>query len=266
MPGQPTETTATTRTLSDLKQIVDRTLNSTIECGMALREIRDRKLFLEECGSFQEFCEKNWRVTRARAYQLIGSADMVDSLPESVSTQVDTEKAARTLRKVPKKDREAVIQAAAKTGKVNEKSINAAAAKIIDVEQVIYDKTGFEIPSQSPAMQTWLACGEVQDMLTAISRVKCRVAKAIEDKEPMFSEVNGASFAADIQNTFQLLKVAIPYTVCPTCQGRVISACYTCSGRGMISEFYWKFKVPVETKKTREKAVALLAEKKKGKK
>jgi hypothetical protein len=254
----------TTRTLTQLKAIVTRGLETTIEVGLALKEIRDRKLFLEECGSFQEFCEKNWHVTRQRAYQLIDSAEVVASLPANVSTMVVTERAARALQSVPEAQRGEVVERAAESGSVTGASIKQAAQAMRSDASAVYDRTGFEIPANSPAMATWDRSPEIQEMLTNLSRTKGLIERAMESKEPMFAEVNYSNAIADLQSSYQLLKVALPYAVCPTCQGRVASDCATCRNRGMVSEFYWKYKVPDKTKEIREKAVAAIAERRKG--
>lgn len=256
----------TTRTLKQLKTVVSKGLDTTIEVGIALREIRDRKLFLEECGSFQEFCEKNWNVTRQRAYQLIDSADVVASLPPSVSTMVVTERAARALQDVPEAQRAEVVERAAETGHVNGASITQAARSMQSDAVAVFDKTGMEIPADSPAMKTWNSIPEVQEMLTNLSRTKTRIERAMESKEPMFAEVNFSNAIADLQSSYQLLKVALPYAICPTCQGRALSDCSTCRCRGMVSEFYWKYKVPDKTKEIREKAVNTMVEKRRVKK
>lgn len=250
------------RTLKELKSVVDKNLNSTIECGMALREIRDRKLYLEECGTFEEFCRDNWGVSKGRAYQLIDSADVVESLPPEKSTMVDSERTARELKKVPAEKRPEVLDKAKASGKVTGKSVSTAAKSMKEEVPDVLDKTDFPIPPDSPAMTTWMKSDEIQVMLTGISRIKGILTRANEQKDPMFCEINFSAILADISSVYQLMKVAIPFCVCPTCQGRVLSPCTTCGGRGMVSEFYWKHKVPEEIKKIRAKAIVM----KKGKK
>lgn len=255
------------RSLKELKSIVDHTIESTIECGLALKEIRDRKLFLEECGSFQEFCETNWKVTKQRAYQLIDSAEVIASLPPQKSTMVDSERVARELKKVPEGNREAVLDRAAESGKVTGKSVATAAKSMKEPEEPkTCDRTGFEIPEPSPAMASWRRMDDVNKMLTTISSVKGIIGRAQDAKDPMFAEVNYSAIIADLTSGYQLLKVALPYAVCPTCQGRVLNECSTCNGRGMVSEFYWKHKVSVEAKKIRERAVDMMLKKGGGKK
>lgn len=256
-----------TRTLAQLKQIVTRNLSATIEAGLALKEIRDRDLWKEEATSFQAFCIENWGVSRSRAYQLIDSAIVVQELPESASTAVDTERAARELKKVPKEAREAIVEKAkGEDGKVT----GPAVAKAVTEHQAasipkLFDRTGFEIPQPSPACSTWLRMDEAQSMLTALSRIKGVIERAKDQKDLLYSEINTSTLVADLTSSYQQLKVALPYAVCPSCQGRVLSPCTTCNGRGMVSEFYWKHKVPDKTKEIREKAVTAMLEKRRGK-
>jgi hypothetical protein len=265
----------TTRTLAQLKQIVSRNLNATLEAGQALQEIRDRELWKEEADSFQAFCIDNWGVTRQRAYQLIGAAVVVQQLPAEVSTAVDSERAARELGRAPAEARESIIQhAKGENGKVTGPAVAkavkehaAALAKTMpDGPPPVYDRTGFPIPQPAPAMTTWLRAEEVQTMLTALTRIKSVIVGSDGGKDLLYAEINMSTLIADLTSSYSGLKVAMPYAVCPTCQGRVLSPCDTCNGRGMISEFYWKHKVPDKTKEIRERAVEAMLEKKKGKK
>lgn len=255
-------------TLAQLKAIVSRNLSATIDAGRALKEIKDRELWKEEAESFQEFCVNNWGVSKQRAYQLMDSVGIIDALPKEQSTAVDSERAARELKKVPAEDRAEVVKKAQQAGGVTGPSITKAAKEV--KAKPMFDRTGFLIPPESPAHKTWLRADEVQEMLTALSKIKGRVERGCQpgnpkDADPVYTEINFSAFMADLQSTYSLLKVALPYAVCPTCQGRVLSPCTTCSGRGTVSEFYWKHKVPEKTKEIREQAVeAMLA--KKGKK
>lgn len=250
--------------LQELKAVVSTTIGATIQCGMALREIRDRKLWLEEAGSFQEFCESNWGVSKQRAYQLIDSADVVESLPAESQPLVDSERSARELKRVEPERREAVVQAAASNGPVTSQSIREAAKS--EPPKAEYDRTGFIIPAPSPALETWHRVDEIQEMLSALVRIKSAVGQATDkgSTDKAFSEVNHTSFIADISSAYSLLKVALPYAVCPTCHGRVLSECKTCGDRGMVSEFYWKHKVPEETKQLRERVVSAMVNRKGG--
>lgn len=45
------------------------------ENGLILMEIRDRRLYKEKYGTFEEYVEKRWDWTRDRAYRMIGGAE-----------------------------------------------------------------------------------------------------------------------------------------------------------------------------------------------
>ena len=44
------------------------------ENGLILMEIRDRRLYKEKYGTFEEYVEKRWDWARARAYKMIDAA------------------------------------------------------------------------------------------------------------------------------------------------------------------------------------------------
>jgi hypothetical protein len=71
--------------LERLEGVVERGLETFVEVGMALGQIRDRKLYREGHPSFDTYCRQRWGLTRQRAYQLMGAAAVV----ANVSTIVD---------------------------------------------------------------------------------------------------------------------------------------------------------------------------------
>jgi hypothetical protein len=117
----------------------------------------------------------------------------------------------------------------------------------------IYDHTGAVI--RGAALVHWNRSQEVRDMLTSLSNIRVRMEQAEAEKDKMYLEVNMSQLLADLSNAFQFLKIGLPFAVCPTCQGLALNQCRTCQGKGMVSEFYWKHKVPNEVKELRQKAL-----------
>lgn len=117
----------------------------------------------------------------------------------------------------------------------------------------IYDHTGAVI--RGAAMVHWNRSQEVRDMLTNLSNIRVRMEQAEAEKDKMYLEVNMSQLLADLSNAFQFLKIGLPFAVCPTCQGLALNQCRTCQGKGMVSEFYWKHKVPSDVKELRQKAL-----------
>jgi hypothetical protein len=120
-------------TKADLVAVVDRTIASFIECGTALAEIRDRRLYRDEHPTFEAFVLDRWAISARRARQLMASAAVVASLPSGTAVPL-TERHARELmplRDHPELMAEAVGIAEARTGgKITGDAIAAAVAYI----------------------------------------------------------------------------------------------------------------------------------------
>lgn len=66
--------------LSHLENRVEQGLRTFVEAGNALAEIRDQRLYRESFESFEEYCRARWKISRPRAYEIIGSAEVVTIL------------------------------------------------------------------------------------------------------------------------------------------------------------------------------------------
>lgn len=75
----------TTQRLTELETIVERGLQTFIEVGEALREIRDTHLYSE--GSFEDYCRKRWGFTDRRARQLMQAAEIGTIVPVGTESQ-----------------------------------------------------------------------------------------------------------------------------------------------------------------------------------
>jgi DNA modification methylase len=60
--------------LERLEAIIGAGLQTFVEVGSALAEVRDRRLYRQEFGTFEEYCRERWGMVRSRAYQLIDAA------------------------------------------------------------------------------------------------------------------------------------------------------------------------------------------------
>ena len=63
-------------------------LKSFWEVGMALKDIRDQRLYRQRYGTFEDYCAARWDLSRPRAYQLCAASEVVADL----STNVDTKR------------------------------------------------------------------------------------------------------------------------------------------------------------------------------
>ena len=59
---------------------IARGLKSFLEVGMALKEIRDKRLYRQEYDTFEEYCIRRWELSRPRAYELCAASEVVADL------------------------------------------------------------------------------------------------------------------------------------------------------------------------------------------
>lgn len=124
--------------LSQLEERIERGLKGYVEAGEALKQIRDLRLYREQFDSFEAYCEERWRISRARGYQLIGAAEVVNYL--KLSTLVDTlptrERQARPLTRLPKPEAAEVWQetvANAQGAEISAAAVEAAVARRLPI-------------------------------------------------------------------------------------------------------------------------------------
>jgi len=85
-------------------------------------------------------------------------------------------------------------------------------------------------------LELWGRRQEVQDMLTALSRVRGVLRTAEASGDPLYSDVPFSSGQAHLDQAFNAVQVAKPYAVCAYCQGH---GCKACGQRGLLSKFRW---------------------------
>jgi hypothetical protein len=59
---------------------IEKGLETFIEVGLALVEVRESKLYRFKFGTFEEYCEKRWQMTARRARQICAGAEVVANL------------------------------------------------------------------------------------------------------------------------------------------------------------------------------------------
>ena len=88
--------------LTVLETIIEQGQQTFIEVGVALIEIREKRLYKENFATFEGYCQTRWGWTRQRAYQLIESANVVSEMSTivDISPKVQNEGQARELAKI----------------------------------------------------------------------------------------------------------------------------------------------------------------------
>jgi hypothetical protein len=122
--------------------IIQKGLESWRQVSEALLTIRDGRLYRESHKSFEAYCRDRWNISRPRAYQLIGSSEVVKELPEKMSNMLDNPRQAAELAKVPTEKREKVIERTIeREGKLTAKAIKETARETAPVEVVEEEET-----------------------------------------------------------------------------------------------------------------------------
>lgn len=259
--------------LERLEKVVERGKQTFVEVGLALAEIRERKLYRRDYDTFEAYRQDRWGWTRVRAHQLIQAAQVVEALPSECKPVVNTERAAREPGKLPVPEQTRVVKEAQKNGdsvaaivrrhfppppQVNAKRLPppTVVAKKASAPEVRRCHTGWEIPAA--ILPLWERAEEVQGLLSGLSTLRGILRKAEEEKDKVFAEVNFSSIKAHLDQVYADLKTAKPFAVCPTCLGKTPDNCALCKGRGFISEHLWGV-VPVEVKEMRKKLICGIA-------
>ncbi len=122
--------TALTIELQHLRDACDEDIRTGFEniktslrrIGAALKEVRNQRLYLSTHTTFEEYVSQQWKLSRARAYQLIDHANTVASLGtcDALSTIVDTisEGATRELSGMGADSQKAVVMLASSGGTI----------------------------------------------------------------------------------------------------------------------------------------------------
>src|SRR4051794_27635615 len=76
--------------LATLEVTIERGLQTCYEVGAALTLIRDSTLYRQHYASFEDYCEKRWKLSRPRAYQLIANSQTVAEIKDVLSSQMST--------------------------------------------------------------------------------------------------------------------------------------------------------------------------------
>jgi len=133
--------------LDELESIIAPRLQSWIEVGLALLEIRDARLYRATHTTFDDYCRERWGMARSRAYQLIAAAPIAQRLDDpSISEGV-----IRSINHLTPDQAEVVwrvVQQTAPDGRVTSRHLKAVVQVLGDVlvTGAVDDGNGGQIP------------------------------------------------------------------------------------------------------------------------
>lgn len=129
-----------------LEKTIAQGLQTFVEVGEALAEIRDRKLFRIEHATFDDYLETKWKISRSRASRLIQAAEVVKLLP--TGNRPTTERQARPLGALPPEQRAEAWQEAVEASPGGAPTAKAVAG-------VVAQRTGMPAETDKTPLQ-WL--------------------------------------------------------------------------------------------------------------
>lgn len=94
--------------LAEHEAVIERGIQTFYEVGTALADIRNRKLYRADYGTFEDYCQQRWQMSRSYAYRMIDAAEVVESVSPMGDIAPSSERQARELARVPESDRAAV--------------------------------------------------------------------------------------------------------------------------------------------------------------
>jgi hypothetical protein len=85
------------RTLAELEEVIAAGLQTFVEVGQALMEIRDGRLYRDSHETFEIYCRERWSIGSSRARQLIAAAESVTTVTIAGLPAPTNERQAREL-------------------------------------------------------------------------------------------------------------------------------------------------------------------------
>ena len=76
--------------LAECETVIERGMGVFIEVGTALLSVRERRLYRETHGNFEDYCGERWGLDRSYANRLIDSARVLDVISAPIGAEITT--------------------------------------------------------------------------------------------------------------------------------------------------------------------------------
>ncbi len=103
------------------------------------------------------------------------------------------------------------------------------------------DGRGREIPPE--LAEIWNRRKEISDLARQVGQVRTALKAAQAGNDPLWAEINHSSVQAYLDRIYAEIAAAMPWCVCPMCQG---IGCRACKGRGLLGKTRFEAVVPRE--------------------
>lgn len=124
--------------LAECEATIKKGLATFMDVGSALMRIRDGRLYREQYGTFEAYCQEKWGMSRMHAHRLMSAAEVTENVTHGLQTKPTSERQVRPLAGLePEKQKEVWISAVEKAKeenrKVTAKDVEMAKAEIAHV-------------------------------------------------------------------------------------------------------------------------------------
>ena len=92
--------------LAQHEAVIERGLKSFVNTGLALAGVRDGRLYRDEYGTFEEYCQRRWGITPQHGRRLIQAKEVVNNLEPTGSILPTTERQARPLTQLKEPEKQ----------------------------------------------------------------------------------------------------------------------------------------------------------------
>lgn len=129
-------------TLATHEAVIERGLNTFVEVGAALAAIRDGRLYRDTHGTFEDYCQERWSLTRRHVNRLVAASEVVREMgPTGPIPPPTSERHARELAHVDEDDRQDVWL------ETNRRTNNRPTAAVVrEVAREIADRVADQLP------------------------------------------------------------------------------------------------------------------------
>lgn len=219
---------------SRLKKIATGNLDAVMEWSHAVREIKERHLWKQEFDTWTEFCRVALKRSDGYVRLLLQGEELArsDRLLVEMGEKKEEDSAilqAKTVTDIKKAVKETVSER-------NENKADTNKDKQDSSPLEPRDNLGVVIPERCRPL--WERNDEVIGLIHQLQSVKRVLDKVQADgKDPLWSEVKTQDAILEIRNAIRQLKNAVPYAVCPYCQGELTKTCSFCYHRGLVSQW-----------------------------
>ena len=243
-------TTVESSRLSDLELVVSSGLQTFVEVGNALREIRESRLYRATHGRFEDYCDDRWGMSKRHADRLVSAAEVVYRLSGTEQTTEQngtnwsrdplpvTESQARELAKAPPEEQAEVWgEVVETTAKPTAKAIKGVVEERKKAKESKPEPEPEPMPTMSEdeklARQAIAGAQPGRELLSTI-RSAMKQLKALEPDRGLEMIVSRRqSIQASLQTAANAVNVYLPADVCPRCNGK---GCPQCGNFGWVNK------------------------------